>query len=124
MQTYAIIGASNNKEKFGYKVTLSLKELGFEVIPVNPTEKEILGLNCYKTLSEAVEDGNEIDTVVFVVPPKITESIIPEVIKLGILKVWMQPGSESKNAIKLARENEIDVIYNTCIMVENNNVKK
>ncbi len=124
MQTYAVVGASNNNEKYGYKVTLSLKELGFEVIPINPNEKSILGLNAYPSLTDAIDDGNEIDTVIFVVPPKITENILQEVNKLGILKVWMQPGSESKNAINYCRENEIDVTYNACIMVEKGNVKK
>lgn len=124
MQTYAVVGASNNKEKFGYKVTLSLKELGFNVIPINPHEDKILDLDTYPTLTDAVEDGNDIDTVVFVVPPKITEEILLEVNDLGILKVWMQPGSESKNAINYCREHEILLTYNTCIMVNYKNVKK
>lgn len=124
MKCYAIIGASNNKEKFGYKVTLSLKELGFKVIPINPKEKEILGLKTYSSITNAVNDDNEIDEVVFVVPPKITENIIKEVNDLDILKVWMQPGSESKKAIDYCREKNIEVTYNSCIMINKGNVKK
>lgn len=123
MKCYAIVGASNNKEKFGYKVTLSLKELGFNVIPINPKENEILGLKAYPNLTDAINNGEEIDEVVFVVPSKITELILEEVNKLDILKVWMQPGSESKKAINYCKENSIEVTYNTCIMVKKGNVK-
>ena len=123
METYAIVGASNNKEKYGYKVTLSLKELGLEVIPINPHEKNILDLDAYSTLTDAINDGHDIDIVVFVVPPKVTEKIIREVYELGILRVWMQPGSESKEAIKFCKDNEIEVTYNACIMVAKGNVK-
>ncbi|MFT4305006.1 MAG: CoA-binding protein [Candidatus Woesearchaeota archaeon] len=33
-------------------------------------------------------------------------------------KVWMQPGSESEKAINFCKENNIEVIYNSCIMVK------
>lgn len=124
MKSYAIVGASNNKEKFGYKVALSLIELGFEIIPINPKESKILGFQAYPNLTSAMNDNNIIDEVIFVVPPKITKEILNEVHKLGILKVWMQPGSESKEAIQFCRENEIDATFNTCIMVQKGNVKK
>jgi predicted CoA-binding protein len=124
MQSYAIVGASNNKEKYGYKVMLSLKELGYEVIPIHPKESEVLGEKVYKTLTDAINDDKVIDVVVLVVPPKITEDIVHEVNELGILKVHMQPGSESKDAINYLKENEIEVVYNSCIMVEKGNVKK
>jgi predicted CoA-binding protein len=37
---------------------------------------------------------------------------------LEITKVWMQPGSESENAIKFCHENDIDVMHGICVMVE------
>jgi predicted CoA-binding protein len=41
--TYALIGASNNQEKFGHKVLKDLLDKGFCVVPINPHEEEILG---------------------------------------------------------------------------------
>jgi len=38
--------------------------------------------------------------------------------KLSIMKVWMQPGSESEKAIKFCEENNIDVVYGVCVMIE------
>ncbi len=113
---YAVVGASNNREKYGFKVFRDLKDSGFKVVPINPHEDEILGVKVYKKLSDAKE---RIDVVVTVVPPKITEDIVKECYQLGINKIWMQPGSEDKEAIDFCREHKITVVYNTCIMVEN-----
>ena len=49
---YAIIGASNNKEKYGYKVLKDLKEKKIDVVPINQHEKEILGLKVIQILKK------------------------------------------------------------------------
>jgi predicted CoA-binding protein len=58
------------------------------------------------------------DVVNVVVPPKVTEHLVETCKKLGITKVWMQPGSESEKAIKFCEENGINVVYGVCVMVE------
>jgi uncharacterized protein len=116
-KNYAVVGASNNKEKYGYKVTKTLKELGLKVIPINPKEKEILELKVYSTLKKVKE---KIDTVVFVVPPNVTEKILEEVKEVGIENVWFQPGSESEKAINFCKKNKINETHNACIMVAQN----
>jgi hypothetical protein len=113
---YVVIGASSKKQKYGYKVLKDLKENNFKVIPVNLKEKEILGLKVYKNI---LDMERKIDVVIFVVPPLITEKILPNIKKLKISKVWMQPGSESQKAINYCRKNKINCVYNTCIMIKN-----
>lgn len=115
--TYAVIGVSKNAKKYGYKVFKDLKEAGYNVIPINPHEKEILGAKVYKDIFEV---NSKIDMVIFVVPPIITEKILLSVKKLGIGKVWLQPGSESKKSIEYCRQNKIECIHNACIMVNKN----
>jgi hypothetical protein len=39
---YAVIGTSNNQEKYGFKVFKDLLDGGYKVIPINPSEKEVL----------------------------------------------------------------------------------
>ena len=53
------------------------------------------------------------------VHPEITEKILEEVKKLGIKKVWMQPGSESEKAIEYCEKNGIDLIHNACVIIQN-----
>ncbi|MHA1238098.1 MAG: CoA-binding protein [Candidatus Odinarchaeia archaeon] len=111
---YAVIGVSRNPEKYGYKVYKDLKNAGYEVYAVNPNVSEVLGDKCYPTLKDLPRKPDVVNTVV---PPKITEKIVRECYKLGIDKVWMQPGSESEDAINFCKNHGIKVVHGICIMV-------
>lgn len=113
--TFAVVGASRNPKKYGYKVYKSLKETGYKVYPVNPNAEEILGDRCYPAIENL---PFKLDVVNVVVPPKITEEVVKTCKRLGITKVWMQPGSESKNTIQFCDRNGIDVLYSVCVMIE------
>ncbi len=54
----AVVGASRRKGKIGYEILASLISSGYKgkVYPVNPTADMILGLKCYKTISDIDED--------------------------------------------------------------------
>ncbi|MGD9129580.1 MAG: CoA-binding protein [Candidatus Woesebacteria bacterium] len=112
---FALVGASANPEKYGYKILKDLTDAGFNVIPINLKEKKILGQKVYAHLSD-VKD--KIEMVIFVVPPAVTERVLTEVKKLGIKKVWLQPGSESEKAISFCQKNQIEVVHDRCVMVE------
>jgi hypothetical protein len=73
------------------------------------------GDKCYPSLEALPRKPDVVDIVV---PPKATEEVVKTCKKLGIKKVWMQPGSESQAAIDYCRKNGIDVIYGICIMQE------
>ncbi len=113
--TLAVVGASRDPKKYGYQVYKDLKEAGYEVYPVNPNIDKILGDKCYPDLGDLPTKPDVVDVVV---PPKITEEIVKACRKLGITKVWMQPGSESKTAIQFCDENGIDVVHCVCVMIE------
>lgn len=112
---FAVVGASRDPEKYGHQVYKDLKRAGYKVYPVNPNAKEILGDKCYPDLKNL---PTKPDVVNIVVPPKVTEKTVKTCKMLGITKVWMQPGSESENAIKFCHENGIDVMYGVCVMIE------
>jgi len=82
---------------------------------VNPNADEILGDKCYPSLEALPTKPNVVDLVV---PPKVTERVVEICRKLGIRKVWMQPGSESERAINFCRENDIAVVHGVCVMIE------
>jgi hypothetical protein len=112
---FAVVGASRDPKKYGHQVYRDLKEAGYEVYPVNPNAVEILGDKCYPALEDLPAKPDVVDVVV---PPKVTEEIVKASKKLGITKVWMQPGSESERAIKFCEDNDIDVIHSVCVMIE------
>lgn len=112
---FAVVGASRDPQKYGYQVYRDLKTAGYKVYPVNPNANEILGDKCYASLEDLPANPDIIDVVV---PPRVTERIVKTCKKLGITKVWMQPGSESESAIKFCEENKIEVVHGVCVMIE------
>ncbi|MCO1604787.1 CoA-binding protein [Desulfosporosinus nitroreducens] len=113
-KTWAVIGVSNNTDKYGYKVYKQLRKAGYSVFPINPGLQSIDGDPCYPSLAALPKKP---DAVSIVVPPKITEQVVKECNDLGITKVWMQPGSESKNAIQDGEEHGITVVHNQCVLI-------
>ena len=112
---FAVVGSFKNESKYAYKILRTLKEKGYEVYPVNPRLKEVEGLNCYPSVKDipAVCDVADIVT-----PPAVTEKIVRECKEKGISRVWLQPGAESKEVIEYCKLNNIDVVYNLCVMLE------
>jgi predicted CoA-binding protein len=113
--TIAVVGATTNPEKWGYKVYKALKEHFPSVYPVNPKYKKILGERCYQDL-ESLPDKP--DVVITVVPPKVTDGVVRECRRLGIKMVWMQPGSESRESIGFCGENGIECMHSACFVVD------
>jgi predicted CoA-binding protein len=112
---FAVVGASRDPSKYGYQVYRDLRAAGYRVYPVNPNADEILGDKCYPSLESLPEKPQVVDLVV---PPKVTDQIVKVCKKLGIEKVWMQPGSESETALNFCKENSIEVVHGVCVMVE------
>lgn len=113
-RVWAVVGASQNPAKFGYRVFRNLQEAGYVVYAVNPRGGELLQNPVYPTLADLPEPPEVVDTVV---PPAVTEQIVKEMHEQGLSRVWMQPGSESEAAIDYCREHGIQVVYDACAMV-------
>ncbi len=107
----AVVGASRHKEKYGYKVYAQLLKEEYEAYPINPNADEIDGHKVYHSLAELPK---KTDLVITVVPPAVTEKLLPEVKKEGIRYVWMQPGSESGKALQMCKELGLECIHDLC----------
>ena len=112
----ALVGASNDPHKFGNRIYRDLRSKGYDVIPVNPKDKQIEGDRTYSSI-EMMEELPDI--VNFVVPPPIAMKRAQEAVELGINHLWFQPGSESEELETwLKGTNGIKYLVNSCIMVE------
>ena len=96
----AVIGASNDRRKFGNRAVRAYVEQGYSVVPINPHERQIEGLTTYASVLDV--PGN-IDMASFYVPPRIGERVIEEVAAKHIPEVWLNPGAESDELIARAR---------------------
>jgi len=112
----AVVGASNNAEKYGNQIARHLMADGHSVVPVNLHEKTILGQPVFKKVSDI---SGAVDIVDIVVPPEQTLKILDEVAQLKGVNIWIQPGAESDEVIKFLDEHSSDfgkIVYNHCIM--------
>jgi predicted CoA-binding protein len=111
---WAIVGASQDRSKYGNRIFRNLRDAGYTVYAVNPNVDEVEGAKAYPTLADLPESPDVVDVVV---PPQVTEKVVQQVHELGLNRVWMQPGAESQAAIEYCQEHGIQVIYDACAMV-------
>lgn len=107
MPTAAIIGASNDREKWGNKSLRAFQQKGYTVYPVNPNEAVIEGIPSYKTIME-VPTRPELITVY--VRPQILLKMLPEIAEKGCDELWLNPGTESDAVLAEAERLKLNVI--------------
>jgi len=107
MPVVAVIGASNDRRKFGNRALRAFRRQGYTVIPINPHETEVEGLKVYASVLDV---PGAIDMASMYVPPEIGEQVIGEIAQKGIAEVWLNPGAESDELIARARALKIQPI--------------
>ena len=107
MPVVAVIGASNDRRKFGNRALRAFRRQGYTVIPINPHETEVEGLKVYPSVLDV---PGAIDMASMYVPPEIGEQVIGEIAQKGIAEVWLNPGAESDALIARAKTLHIQPI--------------
>jgi len=119
-KSIAVIGCSPNPSKDSHKVAKYLLEVGYDMIPVYPKEKEILGQKVYRSL---LEIDKPVDMVVVFRKPAVVSAVADACIERGDIKVlWTQIGIVNNEASQKAKEAGIAVVQNHCAMVEHREI--
>jgi len=111
----AIVGLSGNAARPSHFVAIYLRSRGYEVIPVNPREKTILGVESYPSLT-AIPGG--VDIVDIFRDPAAVPAIVEEAIAIGAKAVWMQLGVVQQKAAERARAAGLAVVMDRCMKIE------
>ncbi|MDY6836393.1 MAG: CoA-binding protein [Thermodesulfobacteriota bacterium] len=120
-KTIAVVGLSPKPERDSHKVASYLKEEDYEIIPVNPGQKQILGLKSYPNLKAI---PFPIDIVDIFRRPEAIPPIVDDAIEMGAKVVWMQLGIANNQAAEKAREAGLQVVMNKCMKIEHINLAK
>jgi hypothetical protein len=112
-KVWAVIGASSNKEKFGYKIFKKLEEKGYDVYGINPNVDKIDGKKIYKTVKDLPVKPDVVD---FVVSPQITEGMLEDLKDMGIENLWFQPGSYRQSTVEKGEKLGFKLVYNDCVL--------
>ncbi len=109
MATVAVIGASNDRRKFGNKAVRAFLRSGYSVIPVNPRLAEagemIEGCETYATVLDIPHD---IDLATLYVKPGIGRMLIATIAEKEIPELWVNPGAESEELV--AQANDLGIL--------------
>lgn len=107
MKTIAIIGASNNRTKFGNKAVRAFQAQGYEVFPVNPKQATIEGLRAFASIRDVPGYLNLISVYL---PPQLLLKELPEIAAKGCDELWLNPGTESADVLATAERLGLRVI--------------
>lgn len=111
----AIVGATDNPAKYGSIIYRDLKRKGYRVLAVNPNRTEVDGDACFPSLANLADPPDIVDIVV---PPRVAVTVVREALALDLDRIWLQPGTESPEALSILLEAGVDHIAHSCIMVE------
>jgi predicted CoA-binding protein len=100
MPVIAIIGASNDRTKFGNKALRAFRGQGYTVVPVNPHEATVEGERAYRSV---LDYGGTIDEATLYVQPDVGVSVLDEIARKHIPAVWLNPGADDPRVIARAQ---------------------
>lgn len=120
--TWAVVGLSTDTTRTAYGVARWLKDgLGFRIIPVHPRAPEVWGEPGYQTVTQ-IPDGTVVAVVDCFVNSSRVGAVVDEAIankdRLGIEALWLQLGVIDEEAARRALDAGIDVVMDTCPMME------
>ncbi|MBP7145970.1 MAG: CoA-binding protein [Acidobacteria bacterium] len=113
----AVVGASNNPEKYGNIIVKNLAGKGYTVLPVNPKDETVAGLKAYRNVRE-IDPPPHIVTMV--TPPPATKKVLEELAQSAVPVVWLQDGSWDDAVLETARAARFETVHDACIMVASN----
>jgi len=121
-KTVVVVGFSKSPEKAANYVPTYLIEMGYRIVPVNPSMEEYSGLKVYPDLEAVVADGIELEVVEIFRPSEEAESIALKAIELGAKAVWLQKGIYSEKAQLAADENGVLYVEDLCMFEEHRRI--
>jgi predicted CoA-binding protein len=111
----AMVGLSSNPFRPSHFAAIYLLAEGYDVIGVNPREKQVLGRPCYPSLRDVPAP---IEVVDIFRERSAVPALVEEAISIGAKVVWMQLGVIHEEAAERARQAGLEVVMDRCMKIE------
>ena len=113
----AVVGASSNPARPSHGVFRTLVAAGYDCVPVNPRETEVLGVPAVANLAEAAL-GGRIDIVDVFRRAELTEEVAREAVAVGARALWLQLGLVNWESARIAADGGLAVVMDRCTAIE------
>jgi uncharacterized protein len=110
----AVVGLSDRPDRTSYMVSKAMQDAGYEIIPVNPTIDEALGVKAVSSLQEI--DG-PIDIVNVFRRSEQLPGVAEEFLETDAPVFWAQQGLVNEEAYQMLKQKDRTVIMDLCIKV-------
>jgi predicted CoA-binding protein len=114
-KTIAVVGLSSNPARPSHGVAEYLQSAGYQIIPVNPNETDVLGEPSYASLDEVPQ---KIEIVEIFRRPEEVPPAVDAAIRAGAKVVWMQLGILNEAAAETAQAAGLTVVMDACMLIE------
>ena len=116
VKTIAVIGAVDKPGRPVDGVGRALIDMGYDVIPVHPTRKDVWGLPTYRSVADIPVP---VDLVDLFRNAQFCPGHAREVLTMAPLPscFWMQSGIHSQEARELLKDTDMTVVEDRCLMV-------
>lgn len=111
----AVVGLSGKPWRTSHGVAAALQRQGYEIVPVNPHEDEVLGETAYPSLAEV---PGHIDLVNVFRREEHLEEVAREALEAGADALWNQLGLRSDAARRIAGDAGMEYVEDSCLKVE------
>jgi uncharacterized protein len=112
IHTIAVVGLSPNPARPSHGVARAMQAHGYQIVPVRPLVKEVLGEPAYTDLANI---PFAVDMVDVFRAPEFIPDIVESCIKLGVPRLWLQEGVIHEDAAQRAKDAGIWVVMNRCM---------
>ena len=115
MQTWAVVGLSDNRRRAAWEVAEFLQDKGRRIVPVHPSAVEVHGEPGYARLADI---PFPVDVVDCFVRSSLVGAVVDQAIEIGARGVWMQLGVVDEAAASRARAAGLIVVMDRCPKID------
>lgn len=103
----AVVGLSHSPDRPSHRISAYMKGVGYEIIPVNPGQDEILGEKCHPSIASLPGPP---DVVNIFRQSRHAGGVVDQAISAGAKAVWLQVGVIDEEAARRAQEAGLAVV--------------
>ena len=115
LQTWAVVGLSNNRSRTAYRIAALLQQRGKKIVPVHPDAPTVLGEQGYPTLADV---PFPVDVVNVFRRSEAAGQFADEAVAIGAKGVWFQLGVIDEDAFERTRAAGVMMVMDTCPAIE------